>query len=173
MKGVIWGALGVTFCFVILRAVIRLKVFRRFFADDAFVLVSWLLFLANVILYQNMLDGIYLAIDVYSGQIAPPPDVLEKVLVFLHKELAVNLLFLTSLWAIKASFLVFFRRLVYQIRPLMILWWVVVFSTVASFAISVGVTEYRCTTNTNPLELISKFVGTCEFERITCSYFGI
>ena len=156
MQGLIWGAAAVTFLSLVLRAIVRLKVFRRLFADDAFVLLSWLLFLANIILYQKMTDTNYLIIDVYAGLKAPPADFLQRALDFLHEELAVNLLFLFSIWSIKLSFLLFFKKLGFQVDNQNILWWVVFCVTLAGLAICVGTNEFCCMTTDSIAAIPSK-----------------
>ncbi|MCJ1314667.1 hypothetical protein MMC25_008349 [Agyrium rufum] len=145
-NALIWGAVATTFLFVACRLVIRMKVFRRLFSDDIFVVLSWLFFLANVILYQEMTDTIYLTINVFAGLEAPPADILQRTLVFLHEELAANLLFLASIWSIKISFLLFFKKLGNNVSKQYALWWIVFWGTLIGFVISLATTEYRCTT---------------------------
>jgi hypothetical protein len=55
-----------------------------------------------------------------------------------------QILFYSSLWCIKFSFLVFFYRLSSKIKAFRIWWFVVCFCTAAVYIASVGDIEYKC-----------------------------
>ena len=51
---------------------------------------------------------------------------------------------IVGIWAIKFSFLAFFRRLGHNVRGQKLIWWVVTVLTIIALAISVGVSYYPC-----------------------------
>lgn len=116
LTAVLWTGVAVSFCFLAFRGYVRLKVFRRLFLDDILVLTAWLIFLASVILYQVMLPAVYLIIEVYEavdteGLAAIPQDLPPKLDFLVHAYMASIFAFWCCLWAVKASFLAFFRKL--------------------------------------------------------------
>ena len=144
LKGLLWGCVGVSFLFVIFRAYVRWSVFQRFFADDAFVLLAWVLLLTNTSIWQKRSGLLYLVFDVETGS-PPPPTFLSSLVTFLHAGFAVVFLQLCGLWAIKLSFLVFFRKLIHNVTGILTWWWCVLIVTVAGWVLSVGIQEYECT----------------------------
>ena len=149
LTAVLWTGVAVSFCFLAFRGYVRLKVFRRFFLDDILVLLAWLIFLANVILYQVMLPTVYLIIKVYEavpteGLAAIPEGFPAKLDFFFHAYMASNFAFWCCLWSIKASFLVFFRKLGHNVARQNILWWSALSITLIGFVINFAIWDYKC-----------------------------
>lgn len=144
--GLVWGSLGVSAIFLFFRAYVRLKVFRRFFIDDGFLLLAWILLLTSAALWQSMIDDLYLIFGVTVGTVQPPADILDILFAYFHRTVAVSLLNIFSLWSIKASFLVFFHKLGNKVRGHNIIWWTAVVACFTGFAISIGVQNYKCIT---------------------------
>jgi hypothetical protein len=96
---------------------IRLSVFRRLFADDALVCAAWLMTLANAIIWQRASSNMYLTLLVGASVLDYfPSDVLARMGAFLRAVFASYLLFYSTLWSIKLSFLIFFRKLGQKVR---------------------------------------------------------
>ena len=153
---ILWAGLAISFCFLAFRAYVRLKVFGRFFLDDILVLSAFLIFLANVILYQVMLPTLYLLIHVYGavdtqGLSAIPPDFPAKLDFFFHAHMATNFAFWCCLWAIKASFLAFFRKLGHNVARQNVLWWCALSITVIGFVINFAIWDYKCSVGNIPV----------------------
>ena len=149
MTAILWIGVGLSLCFIVFRTYVRLKVFRRLFLDDILVLLAWLIFLANVILYQIMLPTVYLIIEVYNdietkGSQVMPEDFPAKLDFFLHAYMACNFAFWCSLWAVKASFLAFFRKLGQNVARQNFLWWCATVMTAICFIINFAIWDYRC-----------------------------
>ena len=142
--GLIWGGLGVSLLFLLLRAYVRLTCFRRFFIDDGLLLLAWILLLTSVSLWQSMIDDLYLIYGVTVGTIQPPANFLNILDSYFHRTFAVSLLNIFSLWMIKASFLAFFYKLGYKVQGHQAIWWTASIASFIGFAISIGVQNYKC-----------------------------
>ena len=146
---VLWTGVAVSFCFLAFRGYVRLKVFHRLFLDDILVLLAWLMFLVNIILYQILLPTVYLIIKVYravptEGLAAIPEDFPAKLDFFDRAYMVSNFAFWCCLWSIKASFLVFFRKLGYHVARQNVLWWCALSITVIGFVINFAIWDYKC-----------------------------
>ena len=147
LTAVLWTGVTVSFCFLALRGYVRLRAFHRFFLDDVLVLLAWLIFLANTILNQIMLPTLYLTTEVYElSEDFPslPEDFPSKFDFFLHAYMATSIAFWCCLWSIKASFLVFFRKLGHKVARQNMLWWCALSITVIGFVINLALWYYKC-----------------------------
>ena len=100
--------------------------------------------LAYSVTWEKNYRTLYIGNDVEIGKIAPPPDLLSNTATYIHAEIAINLLNTCGLWAIKLSFMVFFRRLGQGVKKQRILWWIVMAALFAGFAITIGVYNWPC-----------------------------
>jgi hypothetical protein len=100
--------------------------------------------LANVILWTKVSPLLYENYEVLQGKRPPGPDVLERYGYFLRCFAPFITLFYTSLWAVKLSLLLFFRRLGNQIRSHEIWWWCVTFFTVSGWLICIADLAWPC-----------------------------
>lgn len=140
-----WAGVAISFCFLLFRFYVRLKLFRQIHIEDPFVLAAWLMNLAYAVVWQENANKLYSVIAVESGQISiPPPQFASYLENELHGQFASHLLWLTAVWSIKLSFLLFFRKLGNHIRRQMILWYCVLGYTVASYFTCLGMADYRC-----------------------------
>ncbi|KAL4744324.1 hypothetical protein BDW72DRAFT_199705 [Aspergillus terricola var. indicus] len=142
--GVLWGATVLSFLFVSGRVLSRLYAFRRLWVDDAFAISAWFMLLAQAITWQTQVDTLYLMFWVSSGRIVPTLEVSHRMAKLLRAECAILVLFYSSLWAIKASFLIFFRRLAGVDRRWLVWFWCVVVFVAAAFFPCVGDIQYPC-----------------------------
>lgn len=87
----------------------------------------------------------------------PPPDFVTRSETFLKASTAIIILFYSTLWSIKLSFLFFFRRLYINVGgKWMRFWWTIMIITIASWAVCIGNIDYKCLVR--PLE---KIASTC------------
>jgi len=142
--GLLWGGVAVSFCFVAFRGYVRLSLFRRLFADDVLVLASWLMLLANAIVWEVAAGSMYTLVTVENGVVPPPSDFDYQLTLFFHSQIAINLLNTCGIWAVKLSFMLFFRKLGHNVRGQKWLWWCVLVLIVAAFAICIGVYDWPC-----------------------------
>jgi hypothetical protein len=113
--------------------------------------------LATSILWQLVAKDMFLNNSVSRGVQIPPPDFVTRSEVFLKASTAVIILFYSTLWSIKLSFLFFFRRLYINVGgKWMRFWWAITIITIASWAVCIGNIDYKCLVR--PLE---KIASTC------------
>jgi hypothetical protein len=100
--------------------------------------------LAAACVAQLRLHYVYMLEDVSNGAISMPSTFLEDVPKALHGIFIQGILSITGVHAVKLSFLLFFHRLGRQIPKYIMFWWFVAFVTLASYAISIALIEYKC-----------------------------
>jgi hypothetical protein len=107
--------------------------------------------------------------SVSRGVRIPPPDFVTRSEVFLKASTAVIILFYSTLWSIKLSFLFFFRRLYINVSGgWMRFWWAIMVITIASWAVCIGNIDYKCLVR--PLEEIALNCNTDDalrYQKIT------
>ena len=145
-KASIWAVTAIALPFVPFRLYVRLRVFRRLFADDAFVVLAYILLLAFACFWQTYAKDLYTVYDVATGVKAPGADFNIHFKRYLNGEVFTIFMYGFSLWFIKLAFLLFFRRLGYQVRYQALIWWCVLAFNVATFIIWMGITNWRCIT---------------------------
>lgn len=134
-----------SFCFLLFRFYVRLKIFRRLHLADPFVLAAWLMSLANAVVWQKNADQLYMVIAVESGVMKmQPPELMPHIYIGLRSVFASSLLYYTALWSVKISFLLFFRNLDNSIRRQRMIWYCVLTFTLASYMICLAMIEYKC-----------------------------
>lgn len=140
-----WAGVAISFCFLLFRFYVRVKIFRRLHIEDPFVLAAWLMNLVNVVVWQETANQLYSIIAFESGQISmPPSEYYSRSYSELHGLFASYLLYYTALWSVKLSYLLFFRTLGNSIRPQRILWYWVFAFTMASYVACLSMINYRC-----------------------------
>ena len=147
-QGIVWAGVGLSFSFVAFRAYARWKSFRRYFWDDFFVLFAWILILATAIMWHFVAANLFQISYVSSGKlsITHVPTLVRDTELYLRVSVAVIIFFYTSLWAVKVSFLIFFRKITAGtfIKAQIIQWWVVLGLTLATWFACLGSLEYNC-----------------------------
>ncbi|KAL4738635.1 hypothetical protein BDV11DRAFT_170848 [Aspergillus similis] len=145
----IWVCVGVQCVFLVCRLVLRVKLDRRWLAEDMFVLISWLLSLANTCLWTVVREQLYLftaftrASDLGSDM-QLPANISRMATRYLRSQLAGYYLSYLSLWCVKLSFVFFFYKLGSKYRLQRILWWTVLVLVIASFGGCMGMLNYSC-----------------------------
>ena len=131
--------------FLIFRIYVRLKIFRRIFIDDPFVIAAWLMTVANAAIWQAAVGPLYLTVGVTNSQITVPPSEFEEnFFVTSHTGFASFILYYTSLYMVKASFLLFFRALGNKIKRQRLIWWAALLFMIASYVISCSLVDFKC-----------------------------
>ena len=82
--------------------------------------------------------------NVSTGLETPRADFASVSESYSKSIVAVLILFYSSLWSIKISFLLFFRRLGQNVRHQEFLWWPVFGFTLATYFACIGATHYSC-----------------------------
>lgn len=133
-----WSGTAISLFFLAFRIFVRIKSFRRIYLDDVLTLIAWLMFLATASIWQSQLAAMYEGFTISSGTVIPTPEQLSAEIILLRAEFAITCMYYTSLWMIKLSFLVFFRRLGEKVRGQKIWWWCVTSFTVATWLTCMG-----------------------------------
>ncbi len=101
--------------------------------------------LAAACVAQLRLDHVYTMEDVSNGVIPVPPTFMENMRMGLYGMYIQGVLSITGIHAVKLSFLIFFLRLGRHVTEHFVLWCIAAFVSLASFAISIGLLESKCT----------------------------
>ena len=112
--------------------------------DDGLVIFALILALASAILWQIFANDMFVLMAVSSGHKMPTPGFVDNSEAYFKASVAVIAFFYSTLWAIKVSFLVFFKRLTKNVRRQQLLWWPVLGFTVATYFVCIGTIQYRC-----------------------------
>ncbi|PYI23593.1 hypothetical protein BO86DRAFT_440362 [Aspergillus japonicus CBS 114.51] len=145
--GFVWGATSISFLFIATRTIARLAAFRRLWLDDAFAIGAWLILLAQAITWQTQLNSMYYIFALEDGLAEPTVEVMARLSRLARAECAILILFYTCLWSIKASFLIFFRRIAGTDRSWIIWFWCVVGLVAGTYFVCLGDIEYNCLVN--------------------------
>lgn len=131
-KGIIWTGVAFAILFTILRTAIRIHVFHRLFADDICVYIALVILISLGVLYNHAISAIFKIERVLYGEVVYPLDFKEQVDLFLKLQFSIITLFWTSLWAVKLSFLMFYRKILAGL-PGHLIWWrlILVFTVLA------------------------------------------
>ena len=112
--------------------------------EDWIMLLALGAMLGSAIVTQLRLEYAYEVRDVASGIIPVPPTIFEDVYKAVRGIFAQVMLTQIGIYAIKLSCLIFFYRLGGRITEYLVHWWFVAIVTLACFAVSLGLFEYRC-----------------------------
>ena len=129
--------------FVVIRIFARLTTFKKLFADDAFVILALILAFASAVLWQIFAKYMFELLAVAYGS-RPGPNFATDFEHYSRASAAVIIFFYSTLWAIKISFLIFFKRLGKNVRRQNLLWWPVFGFTMATYFASIGAVPYSC-----------------------------
>lgn len=113
---------------------------RRFYIEDAFALAAWILIATYCALTHALLLDLYeivyatdfVGVDLLDGDIYDIPA-RPNLTRSLEAKAASDMLGYSALWAVKFSFLFFFRRIYEVLDSWMKYWWIVLGITVTSF----------------------------------------
>lgn len=147
-----WGATAVSALFVAFRIFVRIRVFRRLWVDDGLVILAWLLLLISAVLWQTQVDALYTQFQLVSQSVLPTPEIYRKQKVYFRSLAAMIVAFYTCLFAVKLSFLFFFRRLGARVQGQRTWWWIVLVFNTAAWITLIGSMGWRCMLK--PLEYI-------------------
>lgn len=115
--------------------------------DDVLILLAWLMLCVAAAVYQTQSISLYNSYPLATGKIPATLANLARERTLLNSLLAEYYLFYTTLWMVKLSILLFFKRLFgeRQQRPyLKAWWWIVTGVTVATWAACLGTLPYNC-----------------------------
>ncbi|KAF2470378.1 uncharacterized protein BDR25DRAFT_151954, partial [Lindgomyces ingoldianus] len=150
--GCVWALAGLSLIFVLVRCFIKMMTFKRVSSDDVIAFIAWGMFLANIILWTVKSPILYRNYEVLQGKHPFDQVEIERYGSFIRCIGAFTSIFYASLWSVKLSVLLFFRRLGNQIRRYEIWWWCVTAVTVSTWLICMADVDWPC--NTKPIQWI-------------------
>lgn len=122
-----WAAVGVFFGLALTlataRTAIRVYKFRQVFADDGFLFLSIITLVASTGLFYSTVPSQYHFAAAAAGLEPLPPDFLVVVAKTANIAYAAETLAWTTIFAVKFSFLFYFRGLIRRLQGLNVLWW--------------------------------------------------
>ncbi|APA11372.1 hypothetical protein sscle_07g061420 [Sclerotinia sclerotiorum 1980 UF-70] len=143
--GVAWGGTALSFLFVVFRVFVRVRTFKRLSLDDLCVIAAWLLLLSSAILWQNISKDMFELLKVASTSPLILPEGFEtRAQNALRGSAAFTVLFYSTLWLIKLSFLLFFGRLLENVDSFIWPRRIVIMFVLATWAVSIGTIPYPC-----------------------------
>lgn len=146
-KGLSWASAAISTVFLAFRLAARWRGQRRLFWDDACSIFAGSLVIITAILWQWAVRDVYYVLNVAAGLAPVQADFAERIFRGLMVSLIVQLFFYTSLFVVKLSFLLFFRRLGSKVRGQGLAWWPALALSVVCYLVSVGDVQYDCSVN--------------------------
>jgi hypothetical protein len=134
-----WSLFSISAISFFSRLLIRLRYNRRLFFDDGFAFFALVCLLASCLLISFMAPSMYTTIQMekFSASLAglgKRRDVLDTVGFYLKLQFSQTIVYWTCLWAVKASFLAFFKPLTRNLKSHVIAWWFILVITVLAYA---------------------------------------
>jgi len=128
-----YAMIAVVSAFAVTRLAIRVTRPKAIAVEDVLVLLSYLCFLVQTILYIKIARTMFRVSAVITGQIPPYADLAEDALEQIKVFFANTLLFWCILWLVKGSLLSLYRKLIGTNKQYRNLWWgVVIFCVLVS-----------------------------------------
>lgn len=134
-----------SFCFVPFRLGVRYKVFNKLYVDDALVVLAWLLLFGHCLALDLYCDDLFGVLNTSAGLEPPSENIFQQLQGYFNVLVITTFLSPFCLWSIKASFLVFFRRLLVGVRKHERVWLVVTIYVAISFCVWMGCVQWKCT----------------------------
>lgn len=131
---------------------------RKLFLDDGLAVLAWILVLVTAALWQWMVYDMYYILNISAGLAAPDANFFPRLIVFARIQAVDEFCFYTTLFAVKLSFLFFFRRLGQRVQGQQYIWWPVLFFSVVSYVVSVGDIQFIC--ELGPAETLVTYCNT-------------
>lgn len=122
VQTIIWLAVAIAIFFAFLRFAIRLYVLRKLLADDLAVAGASVLLLSLAIMYKYASPSMFEVVKVAEGEEAFTASFLDRSAVYLKLQFAIIVLFWTTIWVVKISFLIFYRHVFTGLPEHMIGW---------------------------------------------------
>ena len=132
LQTVIWLVVAMAILFAIVRFLIRLFALKKLLPDDFAVAAALVVLLSLAIMYEYATPIMFELDRITKGLDPSTPEFLPRAAVFLKLQFAIIVLFWTSIWVVKVSFLLFYRTLFTGLREHMVGWWLATgFTTIA------------------------------------------
>ncbi|KAI0547069.1 hypothetical protein F4679DRAFT_555734 [Xylaria curta] len=148
LLGVLWSGTAFSIVVVLIRVIIRCKLFGKLKVDDYFVLAALTFCLGSTLIWTILGKNLYLALPgaVDLSAITPTEfsELLNKSATGLNANLASYILSYSSLWSIKFSFMAFFKPLGQQLWSQQVLWWISLAFICVGYLVSIALLDFHC-----------------------------
>ncbi|KAH9905727.1 hypothetical protein F4778DRAFT_802192 [Xylariomycetidae sp. FL2044] len=135
----------ISLVFLLVRIYSRVTGPRRLYWDDVLIIFAWLLALLSAICWQLVVDYLYNFLHLTGGLLWPAPQTfIQDTEHFYIGQLVVLIFFYTSLYSVKLSFLLFFKRLGQGVHAQKYIWWPILALTLATYFVCIGDIQYKC-----------------------------
>ncbi|KAK1569446.1 uncharacterized protein LY79DRAFT_528660 [Colletotrichum navitas] len=130
-----WGNASTSFIFLLFRLLIRWRRNRRLLLDDYCIILGWLFLLSLVVIQMEQTGPMYYLIHLQAGRLIPTSlqEVSQQTEQWLRWSYAMNYIYWTGLWAVKASILTVFFHLVSPVPVLKKAWYSVALFTLLAY----------------------------------------
>ncbi|KAG4025962.1 hypothetical protein MFRU_047g00260 [Monilinia fructicola] len=142
--GVIWGGFAIAAICIALRTFSRIKTFKSLYNDDIFAFLALALALASAILWQIHAQEMFDLMAVSAQIKIPGADFVARSEAYSKASGVVIVLFYSTLWSVKFSFLLFIRRLGSHVAKVEYLWWPITVFTMCTYFACIGTIQYHC-----------------------------
>ncbi|KAK8059095.1 hypothetical protein PG996_009025 [Apiospora saccharicola] len=140
----IWLSASLSVITLAMRLFSRFRGPKKLYADDWLIILGWGLFGIYAVIWQYTAPYIYIVQDVIVGNILPPETFPDDSKKSWQIQLIILVLFSTSLFLVKLSFLLLFQRLRRNVTKGQYLWWASVILTVSAYFVWIGIIPYKC-----------------------------
>lgn len=148
---------------IIARVFIRLRKQGRLFADDYALFVGVAIYIAMAALYIADLPYLYTFLDYTSGKVELDAEVVDAYASMMRFNFAVTSFFWAVLWSVKASLLLFFRRII-KWTDWMRAWWIIAIFTVLTF-IGCIISEFTSCDSIQDFTMLGEATPNAVFDR--------
>ncbi|WDK20873.1 hypothetical protein CGRA01v4_12162 [Colletotrichum graminicola] len=130
-----WGNASASFIFLLFRLLIRWRRNRRLLLDDYCIILGWLCLLSLAVIQMEQTGPMYYLIHLQAGRLIPTSlqEVSQQTEQWLRWSHAMNYIYWTGLWAVKASILTVFFHLVSPVPVLRKAWYSVAAFTLLTY----------------------------------------
>lgn len=164
-----WIVTSIAIFFTFLRLGIRAWAFRRLLMDDYAVVVALLMLIAVTVLYRYVIATMFEINSIATGEEPFGPDFLPRAAFYLKMQFAIIVLFWTSIWTVKASFLIFYQNLLGRLHDQMLGWWVVCGITFFAY-LGCWATQLASCIPISHYFTLGKLSGIVKLSSIDCEY---
>ncbi|KAF3764229.1 hypothetical protein M406DRAFT_240854, partial [Cryphonectria parasitica EP155] len=142
-----WTVTAMSFMFLVLRVISRLRGSRRLFFDDYLLIFGWILVMLRTALWQWAAVEMFVFSCVLTTFTADTSNSLshdESITRYIRVQAIGLLFYYTTLLAAKLSIIFFFRRLGRNARRQKRIWWPVLLVSLATYIVSISYFPYAC-----------------------------
>lgn len=117
------------------------------------VLAAWTMLLTNTAIVQDRIANFFGFYAALHEKVPPVQQIAEELNLFQDYFVSLSVIYVTCLWLIKLSFMVFFYKLSPKNNKFRIYWWIVLGINVATYVFSAAIYNFQCVSTTTKMAL--------------------